>query len=131
MIPTQSICIARANGWVATKLKKNSKLHTILAWINFNGWYSSLGGRGLVHNKVGQTGSKHVMTSRFNLGQYIWFFDSLSVFMLYIRCQLKILRSYLRSCNHNKYFCPHFYQNLWHSNFERNKMTLNDQIYSE
>ena len=25
----------------------------------------------LVHSKVGQTGSKHVMTSRFNLGQYI------------------------------------------------------------
>ena len=26
---------------------------------------------GLVHNKVGQTGSKHVMTSRFHLGHYI------------------------------------------------------------
>ena len=29
---------------------------------------------GLVHNKVGQTPSKHVMTSRFNLGQYTLFF---------------------------------------------------------
>ena len=71
-IPVKDLATARNILNAASAVTADPTVTTSSATVSLTAvFFTVLFTPGLVHNKVGQTGSKHVMTSHFNLGQYI------------------------------------------------------------